>query len=273
MSFRRAFAVVLLCLGMLGVAMPGWATCSSPAGEAGQFGYASNYGVLAYCNGTNWISMAGGVSVTVGGTTGATTLHELSDVDDSAKASGTYLKYNGTSWVATNPFGTLTNAKWCTSDGSTINCTTDAPVLAEVDPKVGTLTNAKWCTTDGSTITCTTDAPLTAAATLNDLADVDTTGAATGKILAYDGTNWVVSNTVSGADNLGNHTATQTLDMASHNIQSIGFLSVGSTDTNALVDISGTLKIAGTGSETCDSDHYGTFRRNPTTGAIQICVQ
>ena len=128
MSFRRAFAVVLLCLGMLGVAMPGWATCSSPAGEAGQFGYASNYGVLAYCNGTNWISMAGGVSVTVGGTTGATTLHELSDVDDSAKASGTYLKYNGTSWVATNPFGTLTNAKWCTSDGSTINCTTDAPV-------------------------------------------------------------------------------------------------------------------------------------------------
>lgn len=34
--------------------------------------------------------------------------------------------------------GTLTNTKWCTTDGSTIACTTNAPVLTEVDPTVDT---------------------------------------------------------------------------------------------------------------------------------------
>ena len=35
----------------------------------------------------------------------------------------------------------------------------NAVLTAESDPKVGTLTNTKWCTTDGSTINCTEDAP------------------------------------------------------------------------------------------------------------------
>jgi hypothetical protein len=38
------------------------------------------------------------------------------------------------------------------------------------------------------------------------------------------------------------------------------------------VNISGTMKVAGTGSETCDSSKYGLIRRNPTTGALQMCV-
>ena len=37
-------------------------------------------------------------------------------------------------------------------------------VTAEVDPKVGTLTNTKWCVTDGSVVNCATDAPVTAEA-------------------------------------------------------------------------------------------------------------
>lgn len=32
-------------------------------------------------------------------------------------------------------------------------------LTAETDPQVGTLTNTKWCTTDGTDIDCTTDAP------------------------------------------------------------------------------------------------------------------
>ena len=32
--------------------------------------------------------------------------------------------------------GTLTASKWCTSDGSAVNCATNAPVLTEVDPTV-----------------------------------------------------------------------------------------------------------------------------------------
>jgi hypothetical protein len=103
--------------------------------------------------------------------------------------------------------GTLENTKWCTSNGTLINCQTDAPggagdmtkavydadtdnivdnseavvfgginwtdnmvpdasinwtvqvPLAETDPQVGSLTNTKWCTTDGSAVNCTTDAP------------------------------------------------------------------------------------------------------------------
>lgn len=79
--------------------------------------------------------------------------------------SGEFLQTDGTgvlSWVAeADPqVGTLTTSKWCTTDGSAVNCATDAPVLSEVDPQVGTLTNTKWCTTDGSTITCSTDYPL-----------------------------------------------------------------------------------------------------------------
>ena len=44
----------------------------------------------------------------------------------------------------------------------------NAVLTAESDPKVGTLTNTKWCTTDGSTINCTEDAP----ASSGDVTDV-----------------------------------------------------------------------------------------------------
>ena len=56
---------------------------------------------------------------------------------------------------------TLTSGKWCTTNGSVVACTTDAPVLTEVDPKIGTLTNTKWCTTNGSIINCTSNSPTT----------------------------------------------------------------------------------------------------------------
>jgi hypothetical protein len=80
--------------------------------------------------------------------------------------SGQFLQTDGsgnTTWAGESDpkVGTLTNLKWCTSDGSQAICNTDAPVLTESDPKVGTLTNTKWCTSDGSQAICNTDAPVT----------------------------------------------------------------------------------------------------------------
>lgn len=56
--------------------------------------------------------------------------------------------------------GSLSNGRWCTSDGSTVSCTANPPVLSEADPQVGGLTNGRWCTTDGSTVNCTTNPPI-----------------------------------------------------------------------------------------------------------------
>jgi hypothetical protein len=51
-------------------------------------------------------------------------------------------------YTETDPqVGTLTNGKWCTSDGSAVNCATNAPVTSETDPEVGSNTTnyvPKW---------------------------------------------------------------------------------------------------------------------------------
>lgn len=50
-----------------------------------------------------------------------------------------------------------------------------------------------------------------------------------------------------------------------------GLLGIATESPMATLDVSGTLKVAGTGSETCDSNAYGTFRRNPSSGKMEIC--
>lgn len=97
---RPILAIPLfLCLFLLASGMA-WADCSGPSGTAGETMYNSDYKVMQFCNGTNWISMA-------------------------ASGQGT-----------------------------------------ETDPKVGTLTNGKWCKTDGSQVTCTEDAPVPSGAVM-----------------------------------------------------------------------------------------------------------
>ena len=77
------------------------------------------------------------------------------------------IKWNGTGWdcanevgitVETDPkVGTLSNGKWCTSNGSAINCQQDAPLM-------GTLTATQWCVSNGTAtaIICNQAAPATA---------------------------------------------------------------------------------------------------------------
>lgn len=57
--------------------------------------------------------------------------------------------------------GTLANGRWCTSNGVTINCTSNPPVTSESDPQVATLQNGQWCTSNGSQINCTSNPPVT----------------------------------------------------------------------------------------------------------------
>ncbi len=68
------------------------AACSTPVGSSGDQFYNTTYSMMQFCNGTNWVNMGASVA------------------------------------AETDPqVGTLTNTKWCTSDGTAVSCTSDAP--------------------------------------------------------------------------------------------------------------------------------------------------
>lgn len=60
MKARRS---LLLALVLLSLPRGAFAVCTGPAGTAGDQIYNSNYNVMQYCNGSNWINMgtAGGI--------------------------------------------------------------------------------------------------------------------------------------------------------------------------------------------------------------------
>jgi hypothetical protein len=71
--------VLLLLMGLLALANTARADCSSPAGIAGDIIYSANYNVPAYCNGSSWVTLAGGTT-SGGGGGGATPAGSLNDV-------------------------------------------------------------------------------------------------------------------------------------------------------------------------------------------------
>ena len=118
------------------------------------------------CVAGNWLTMAGG------GGGGASVLNDLTDVVISSPVANQALVYNGGSWTNT------------------------ALTVSESDPKIGTLTNGKWCSTDGTSVTCTEDAPSSAssgAAGYVQLSDgsggFTTSGTTAGQQLFWDNTN------------------------------------------------------------------------------------
>ncbi|WP_414462398.1 tail fiber domain-containing protein [Hyphomicrobium sp. DY-1] len=72
----------LLLLGLLIVAQTAHAACANPAGVAGDMTYSTSANVMVFCDSNNWVSMAGGVSLTVNtsGGGGATPAGSTSDV-------------------------------------------------------------------------------------------------------------------------------------------------------------------------------------------------
>jgi hypothetical protein len=94
-----------------------------------------------------------------------------------ACAAGQYVKSISASSLSCEvpiQIGTLTNLKWCTSDGTKINCASNAPVLTESDPKVGTLTNGNLCAGTGTQTSCTI-APTTYALSSRTINGLDLT--------------------------------------------------------------------------------------------------
>lgn len=74
-TFRRlgaAARALALMAGFIAAVQTANAACTGPTGNTGDIIYASNYNTMAFCNGTTWTSMAGGVSVTVNTSGGAT---------------------------------------------------------------------------------------------------------------------------------------------------------------------------------------------------------
>ncbi len=208
------------------------ADCSNPVGSGGDILYNLDHTVMQYCNDTDWISMGVNSSDNLGNHTATQALdmsgNRISNVTNPAVAQDAATKLyvdsltganetdpqvgtlTSTKWCTTNgtsincttnapilieldpQVGTLTNTKWCTTNGTTINCTTNAPILTELDPQVGTLTNARWCTTNGTTINCTSNAPGgVGASVIEDLTNVDTAGKGVNDVLSWNGTNWV----------------------------------------------------------------------------------
>lgn len=63
--FGAAMRMCLLLLGLLALTQTANADCANPAGTSGDMTYNTTYNVMTFCNGTNWISMAGATSVGV----------------------------------------------------------------------------------------------------------------------------------------------------------------------------------------------------------------
>ena len=83
--------------------------------------------------------------------------------------------------------GTLTNGDWCTTDGTVVNCTSAAPILAETDPIVKAI-NGVVCS-NGSTIAACTN--------LSNVSYLPLAGGAmTGAILGAKSANIASASTV-----------------------------------------------------------------------------
>ena len=162
-------------------------------------------------------------------------LNDLSDVSTAGAANGKILKYNGSSWEIADDSGT--QADWAATSG-------DAVILN----KPTLVTN------------------------LNGLSDVNTSGAANGKILKHNGTAWVVADDATG----GGTTNVTTSDTAPSNPNDgdlwwksdEGRLKIFYTDPNGnqWVDASPPLGSSGGGGATVTTDD--TAPSSPSDGDL-----
>ena len=155
--------------------------------------------------------------------TGATNLNELTDVDTTGQTTGSLLRYSGAAWVVSNTLPSLTIDN-ITIDGNDISAT-------DVDGNISLIPNGNGTVeVNSSRITGVTDptgaqdaatknyvdteitstrsyvdseiAGLTIPGALNDLSDVNTSGASNGSVLKFSGGTWSVGTDDSGSTDL-----------------------------------------------------------------------
>ncbi|MDD9912491.1 MAG: hypothetical protein OXQ96_05555, partial [Alphaproteobacteria bacterium] len=204
-----------------------------------------------------------------GGSADPINLGELGDVTITAVANGEVLRYNGTAWVnSSDKIGTLTNNKWCTSDGSDITCGTDAPVTCS-SPNVIRWTGTTWDCLDIS-------AGVSNNISLTDLSDVDTTGATSGQVLMFNGTTWVDAtlNQIAQGDSAvvvadsGSGAAQIQIDgSAAVHVDSAGDVGIGTTNPTAKLEVVGgvsatSLNVTGNSTLTGDLTVTGDILTN-----------
>jgi len=102
----------------------------------------------------------------------------LSDVGSATQTAGNLLISDGVD------FQSITLSGGATLAG------TGVITLSESDPQVGTLTNTKWCTSNGTTVNCEEDAPAGGIDELSDLSDVGSSTQGAGRLLISDGTDF-----------------------------------------------------------------------------------
>lgn len=154
----RPFPCFIAVFALLALySLPAMAACTSPTGSEGQMIYNSTSHMVQFCNGTSWLATGGQCTIP----------------------------------AETDPkVGTLTSGDFCTTNGTTVNCTTASINLASqvtsnlpvtnlnsgtsassstfwrgdgtwvaaagTDARIGTLTAGKYCKWDGTHIDCTT---------------------------------------------------------------------------------------------------------------------
>lgn len=190
MSYMNKFVVCLtVAIVLLSTAGIAHAQCVDPAGNEGDQIYNAGHKMMQFCDGDKWVAMAG-----ISSPTGGSGDH-LGDhvAKQDLNAAGNKVTNLGAPVAASDA---VTKAYIDALIGS-----------AETDPKIGTVEDGKWCTSNGSLVNCQTNAPVLPPA-LFVAAEIQPSGERGGP--AVDNTwtertlNTQVYNNLSGASLAGN---------------------------------------------------------------------
>ncbi len=210
----RILAFVVLGFAALSLGgQAAYADCASPVGTEGKIIYNSDHKVAQFCNGTDWIGMAGGASSSATDTmvdgwpdaivcNNGTTDYFLYHNSGSGGAGSYSALYDGQ--AARYYIQYSAGGAYSAQSGvySAYDCVTGSMSIADLYA-AGQAFNFIGGSGDG------TD-------TLSDLS------CTSGQVASWNGTAWACA--AAGADNLGDHTATQDLDMGNFDVNNAGYV-------------------------------------------------
>jgi len=220
MKHTYKFLGLLLFLSFMGVqTTSAHAACSNPAGVEGEQIYNDDNNVMQFCDGTDWTAMKGSDLTSLNATTLDTidsTQFLRSDVDDIADG--------GITFRGLNVFTTDVN---------------DQDFIVR-DSDKGSVSNAIWYDySSGITYLGNQGGSGSAAEVyIRGKARLSTEGTAADHLVTKGYVDAAVSG--AGADNLGDHTATQDIDLATHKIVGNGGasgISIGSSGNVTMGDV------------------------------------